>query len=172
MLSTTMKPLLCLAIGLAMLTPAVAKEPPVRIKCELQIQKSLRQAQPAELVFTLTNAGADMIQVLNWQTPFEGIRAPMFTVTRDGAEIEYRGPMLKRGAPRKEDYLVLKAGERRQAKVNLADAWDVAAPGRYTVKYSAHLFDVVAGPASTPRSLDEFKELTPSCKSVTFMRQP
>ena len=36
--------------------------------------------------------------------------------------------------------------------------------------YSAHLFDVVEGSASTPRSLDEFNELTPSCKSVTFTR--
>jgi hypothetical protein len=165
-----MKRLLCLAIGLAMLTPAFAKEQPVHIKCELQMEKSLSKAQPAQLVFTLTNAGADVLQVLNWQTPFEGIRAPMFTVTRDGAKLEYRGPMLKRGAPRKEDYLVLKAGERRQSKINLADAWDVAAPGRYTVKYAAHLFDVVKGPGSIPRSLDEFEEVTPSCKSVTFTR--
>ncbi len=142
----------------------------MRIQCELSIAKSLRAAQPAELVFTLTNAGEGVVQVLNWQTPFEGARAPMFTVVHDGAEVEYRGPMLKRSAPRKEDYLALKPGERRQAKINLADAWDVDAPGNYTVKYSAHLFDVVAGPASAPRSFDKFNEVIPSCNSVAFTR--
>jgi hypothetical protein len=165
-----MKWFLCLTIVLAGLTPAFAKEQSVRIQCELQIEKSLRNAQPAELVFTLTNAGADLIHVLNWQTPFEGIKAPMFAIVRDGAKVEYRGPMLKRGAPGKGDYLVLKAGERRQARINLAEAWDVDAPGHYTVKYSAHLFDVIAGPGFAPRSLDEFKEVTPNCNRVAFTR--
>jgi peptidyl-Lys metalloendopeptidase len=132
--------------------------------------KSLRNAEPAELVFTLTNAGENAVQVLNWQTPFEGIRAPMFTILRDGTEVEYRGPMVKRGAPRKEDYLTLKPGERQQARINLADAWDVDASGNYTVQYTAHLFDVIAGPASAPRSLDEFNEIPLSCNSVAFTR--
>jgi peptidyl-Lys metalloendopeptidase len=143
----------------------------VRVQCELSIAKVLRDAEPAELVFTLTNAGQGVVQVLNWQTPFEGIRAPMFTVLRDGTEVEYRGPMLKRGAPRKEDYLTLKPGERRQAKINLAEAWDVDASGNYTVQYVAHLFDVIAGPDSAPRGLDEFNEVTLSCNSVAFKRE-
>src|ERR1044072_5522198 len=142
---STMKRFLCIMTGLAVLSPAYAKEQSVRIQCELSIAKSLRSAQPAELVFALTNAGDDVVQVLNWQTPFEGIKAPMFTVKRDGVEVEYRGPMLKRGAPRKQDYLTLKPGERRQAHINLSGAWSVDAPGDYTVTYSAHLFDVIAG---------------------------
>jgi peptidyl-Lys metalloendopeptidase len=165
-----MKRLLCLATALTVLTPACAKEQPVRIECELSISKLLRDAQPAELVFTLTNVGKNPVQVLNWQTPFEGIRAPMFTVLRDGAEVEYRGPMLKRTAPRKEDYLTLKPGEQRRAQINLAEAWDLNAPGHYTVQYTAHLFDVIASPASAPRSLDDLHELTPSCNSVAFTR--
>jgi hypothetical protein len=166
----TMKRLLYLATALTALSPACSKEQPVRIQCELSIAKLLRDAQPAELVFTLTNAGKEVVQVLNWQTPFEGIRAPMFTVLRDGTEVEYRGPMLKRGAPRKEDYLTLKPGERQQAKIDLAEAWDVEASGNYTVRYTAHLFDVIANPASAPRGLDEFNEVTPSCNSVAFTR--
>jgi len=161
---------LCLAIALTALSSACAKEQPVRIQCELSIAKLLQASQPAELVFTLTNAGEGIVQVLNWQTPFEGIKAPMFNVLRDGAEVEYRGPMVKRGAPGKENYLTLKPGERRQAKINLADAWDVDAPGKYTVQYAAHLFDVVASPVSAPRSFDDFNEVTPSCNSVAFTR--
>jgi hypothetical protein len=168
--SITMKRLLCLAAALTVLSPACSKEQPVRIQCELSIAKVLQDAQPAELVFTLTNAGEEVVQVLNWQTPFEGIRAPMFTVLRDGAEVEYRGAMVKRGPPRKEDYLTLKPGERQQAKINLAQAWDVDAAGNYTVQYAAHLFDVIASPASAPRNLDELNEVTPSCNSVSFTR--
>lgn len=165
-----MKRLLCIMIGLAVLSPVYAKEQSVHIRCELSMAKLLRTAQPAELVFALTNAGDGVVQVLNWQTPFEGIKAPMFTVERDGMEVEYRGPMLKRSAPREQDYLMLKPGERRQVKINLADAWSVDAPGDYTITYSAQLFDVIAGPASAPRKLDEFKGVTPDCNTVAFTR--
>jgi peptidyl-Lys metalloendopeptidase len=121
-------------------------------------------------VFTLTNAGADVIQVLNWQTPFEGIKGPMFDVTRDGASVDYHGPMLKRGAPRKDNYVVLKPGERRAATINLSDGWEVDAPGSYTVEYTAQLFDVIEGSASASRSVDELSAMTPSCGSVAFTR--
>src|SRR5688572_24596697 len=101
-----MKRLLCLITLLAGLTPAGAQEEqPMRIRCELSMPKTLPSAQPAELAFTLINASDDVVQVLTWQTPFEGTKAPMFTVMRDGASVEYQGPMLKRGAPRKEHYL-------------------------------------------------------------------
>lgn len=165
-----MKHLLCLTTLLVALAPACAKEQTVRIQCELSMAGSLQGGQPAQLVFTLTNAGDAVVQVLNWQTPFEGIASPMFTIERDGAEVDYRGRMLKRGAPRKEDYLVLQPGERRQATIDLADAWDVEPVGNYKVEYSAHLFDVIAGPANAPRGLDEFNEFMPSCNSVTFTR--
>lgn len=144
----------------------------MRIRCELSVPKSLQTAQPAELVFTLINAGDDAVQVLNWQTPFEGIKAPMFDVARDGAEVAYRGRMLKRGAPKKEDYFALKPGERKQAKIDLADGWDVSVPGNYTVTYAAELFDVIAGAASAPRGLDEFNAVSLECNSVAFTRTP
>jgi peptidyl-Lys metalloendopeptidase len=142
----------------------------MRIRCEMSIAKSQPSSQAVELTFALTNAGDDVLQVLNWQTPFEGIRSPMFTLTREGAEVEYRGPMLKRGAPRKEHYLSLKPGERREAKINLAEAWDVERVGNYTVEYSAQLFDVIEGSTAAPRSLDELKPVTLKCNSVSFAR--
>lgn len=163
------KQLLCI-IGLTVLSSACANEQSVRIQCELSVAKSLQAAQPAELTFTLTNAGDDVVQVLNWQTPFEGIKAPMFNVQRDGAEVEYRGPMLKRGTPRQQDYLMLKPGERRQVSINLSDGWSVDVPGDYTVTYSAHLFDVISGPASAPRGFDELQGVTPKCNAVAFTR--
>jgi peptidyl-Lys metalloendopeptidase len=161
---------LCVTIALAMLSPACAQEQAMRIHCEMSIAKSQPSSQPVELTFALTNAGDDVLQVLTWQTPFEGIRSAMFTVTRDGTEVEYRGPMLKRAAPRKEQYLSLKPGERREAKINLAEAWDVEPVGSYTIEYSAQLFDVIEGTTAAPRSLDELNPVTINCKPVTFTR--
>jgi hypothetical protein len=169
-LSLATRRLLCLLIVSSGLTLACAEESPMRIRCELSMPKTLASAQAAELSFTLTNAGDAAIQFLNWQTPFEGIRAPMFEVTRGGVSVEYQGRMLKRGNPRKEDYVVLKPGEQKSATIDLSEAWDVSTPGSYTVEYAAELFDVISGTTSAPRSVDEFNAVTLNCGSVAFTR--
>ena len=162
----------CLIAGIAALTSACAQEQPVRIRCELSMPQAVTSTQPAELVFALTNEGEDTVRVLNWQTPFEGVRAPMFEVKRDGAEVEYRGRMVKRGAPAEEAYLELRPGERKEAKIDLAEGWDVAVPGSYTVAYAAELFDVVGDSVRVPRALEELAAMPLSCRAVTFVRQP
>jgi peptidyl-Lys metalloendopeptidase len=162
----------CLIAGIAALASACAQEQPMRIRCELSMPQTVTSTQPAELVFALTNEGKDTVRALNWQTPFEGVRAPMFDVRRDGVELEYRGRMVKRAAPAKEAYLELQPGERKEAKIDLADGWDVAAPGRYTVSYAAELFDVVDASMHVPRALDELAAMPLSCRPVTFVRQP
>ena len=143
----------------------------MRLRCELNMAKTLAPAQPATLVFALTNTGSEAIQILNWQTPFEGIQAPMFTVSRAGLELDYRGIMLKRAAPRAQDYFTLAPGERRQASIELAQGWDVTAPGKYTVEYAARLFDVIAGKATAPSAPGAFTSLELDCASVAFVRQ-
>lgn len=142
------------------------------VQCELTIAKTLAPHQAAALTFTLTNSGTEAVQVLNWQTPFEGIRAPMFTVKRNGNELEYRGVMVKRAAPRPQDYLAIGPAERRQATIDLAEAWDVTPAGSYTVEYSGELFDVVAGTAAVPSASGTFRSLSPKCKAAAFTRQP
>ena len=141
------------------------------LQCELSISASLTATQQAELVFTLTNAGTDALQVLNWHTPFEGVKAAMFTVQRDDTEVDYHGRMFKRGAPRKDDYFALEPGERREAKLDLAEGWDVSAPGTYKVEYAAQLFDVAPADASTPRSSDQFSAVALKCNAVSFTRE-
>jgi peptidyl-Lys metalloendopeptidase len=159
-----------LALGLGLAT-ACAKEQPMRLRCELNMAKTLAPAQPATLVFALTNTGRDALQILNWQTPFEGIRAPMFTVSRDGVELDYRGIMLKRAAPSAQDYFKLGPGERRQASIELAQGWDVTAPGKYTVEYAAQLFDVIAGEAIAPSVPGAFNPVELDCANLAFVRQ-
>ena len=166
-----MKRLSCLMIGIAALTSACAQEQPMRIRCELSMPKAVTSTQPAELVFALTNEGEDVVHVLAWQTPFEGVRAPMFDVRRDGVEVEYRGPMLKRAAPGKEAYFELQPAQRKEATIDLAAGWDVATPGEYTIEYVAELFDVASGSATVPRSLDGLEPMPLQCGSVKFVRE-
>jgi hypothetical protein len=152
------------------LTSACAKESSMDMRCELTMAQTLASTQPAELTFGLVNAGQQGIQVLSWQTPFEGIRAPLFTIKRDGEAVEYRGIMVKRGSPRKEDYLPFAAGERRNTKLDLAEGWDVSMPGAYTVEYSAQLFDVVPAAATVPSAPGRFHTVVPKCNTVSFVR--
>jgi peptidyl-Lys metalloendopeptidase len=159
---------LAIVLGLA---TACAKEQPMNLRCELSIARTLTPTQPATLVFALTNTGRETLQFLNWQTPFEGVRAPMFNVQRDGIDVDYRGIMVKRAAPRAEDYLLLPPGERRQATLDLAEGWDVAAPGKYSVKYSAQLFDVIAGQRTAPSGAGALHSVELDCASVAFVRQ-
>lgn len=142
----------------------------MQLLCELRIAPTLGASDKAELTFALTNQGPQSVQVLTWHTPFEGVRNPMFTIKRDAAELEYRGMMLKRGAPRAEQYMALQPGERREAKIDLADGWDVSAPGTYSITYTAELLDVVAGKGPAPRSSGEMQSMALSCPAVVFKR--
>lgn len=159
-------------IAFALTAACAAEEQPMRIRCELSMPETITSTQPAELVFALTNEGRDVVQALEWQTPFEGILAPMFDVTRDGEPIDYRGPMVKRAAPRPDSYFELRPGERKEARIDLGKGWDVSASGNYTVEYAAELFDVVSGSAPATRSLDQLAPLPLSCGAVRFVRQP
>jgi peptidyl-Lys metalloendopeptidase len=152
------------------LTQACAQERPMQLLCELQIAPTLAARDTAELTFALTNAGTQPVQVLTWHTPFEGVRNPMLAVKRDTKELEYRGMMLKRGPPRADAYLTLQPGERREARIDLAKGWEVAAPGIYTVEYVGELMDVIAGKSPAPRSSGAMQPLALSCPAVTFTR--
>lgn len=141
-----------------------------QLDCELEIARTLAASDKAELTFALRNASRQPVQVLTWQTPFEGVRNPMLTIKLDAVEVEYRGVMVKRAAPRADSYLTLQPGERREAKIDLATGWDVSAPGTYTIEYTGELLDVVSGKDSAPRSSGEMKSLALSCPAVTFTR--
>ena len=153
------------------LTQACAQERPMqRLVCELEIAQTLAVSDQAELTFALTNSSRQPVQVLIWQTPFEGVRNPMLTIKRGAAEVEYRGMMVKRGPPRADSYLALRPGERREARIDLATGWDVSAPGSYTIEYTSELLDVVIGNGPAPRSSGEMESVALSCPAVTFKR--
>jgi peptidyl-Lys metalloendopeptidase len=80
--------------------------------------------------------------VLKARTPFDGLSAPLFDITRDGAG-GYTGALIKRGKPTQADYYLLKPGASHTVKVELSALYDMSVSGDYAIRYrtaSPHLF--------------------------------
>jgi peptidyl-Lys metalloendopeptidase len=92
---------------------------------------------------TFTNTSGSPQYVLKSHTPFAGIDAPVFEITRDGQPVRYMGRLVKRAAPTAADYYLLKPGASYTVKVELSSLYDMATTGDYAVRYHAaspHLF--------------------------------
>lgn len=137
------------------------------LRCTLSAPAKAAAGQPVMLQFTLTNRGSAALDVLQWNTPFEGWFGSYVRVLRDGVELPYRGPQLKRGDPRKSAYFRLRAGQSRRASVDLALPFDLTQPGHYRVEPQLVLFDVVApGQGAIPRPRDQHAPRELACNAV------
>lgn len=142
------------------------------VQCELSAPAQVVAGQPVEVLFRLRNPTARPLFVLKWNTPLEGLRGDLFTVTRDGAEVPYRGPMLKRGDPSAEDYAQLAPGASVEANINLGLTYDVSQPGRYRVTFRPELLDVVPDAAQVPHTRAQFQALPVQCPAVELTVTP
>jgi peptidyl-Lys metalloendopeptidase len=138
------------------------------LECKLDSVHPLVAGGPVALRFRLTNRTAEPIWILRWNTPFEGWRGTLFTVTANGTEIPYQGPMVKRGDPVREDYVEIPAGESVSASVDLAEAYEIRQPGLYDVKVTGNLLDVAKGAASLPRPRDRHEPMALRCEGITL----
>jgi hypothetical protein len=160
--------LAALASCLAMATPAhsdsgtggASTPPPPALRCALHVPPRSIAGQPVPLRLTLHNPGPRALGVLRWQTPFEGgWFAPFVSLSFEGQELPYQGAMMKRGAPTADDYVRVAARGTRRAAVDLAQAFDLSRPGRYTLTPRVRLLDVredgaPAGAAMQEQALD------------------
>jgi peptidyl-Lys metalloendopeptidase len=104
---------------------------------------SLGKSDDVVVKVTFTNTSGSPQYVLKSHTPFEGVSAPVFEVTRDGQPVRYLGKIVKRAAPTAADYYLLKPGASYTVKVELSALYDMATTGDYAVRYhaaSAQLF--------------------------------
>ncbi|WP_394842151.1 M35 family metallo-endopeptidase [Pendulispora brunnea] len=120
---------------------------------------SLGPSEGFSVTVTWTNGTQRSLRLLKWNTLVDGIREPLFVVTRDGAAVEYIGRHYKRGAPRPQDYVVLEPGESLTNTVDLAEAYDLSVSGQYAVHF-AEGAELVSNEVSTwvegrPWALDE-----------------
>jgi hypothetical protein len=155
-------------------TQAVSEQPGTPVKAEptksiypesqesdltakIDVPTSLNSGVIVMAVFTLTNTSSDGFYVLKWFTPLEGIAGDIFRVERDGAELPYRGKLVKRGPPISEDYVWLEAGESVSAEVDLAEGYDFSQAGQYTIQFRSPQISQVAKTGT--EKADSFEEL-------------
>lgn len=119
-----------------------AQQQDVLLAWRLQAPELARSGEPVELRFTLTNHGAEPLWVLAWYTPLEGMWGDIFVVHLDGERLAYQGPMVKRAAPAREDYVLLRAGESVTEEIDLALGYPLDGSGRLTVAFRGRLLDV------------------------------
>ncbi|HEY9063568.1 MAG TPA: hypothetical protein VIO33_01200 [Burkholderiaceae bacterium] len=137
------------------------------LACTLRAPAQVAAGAPVPLRFTFSNRSAQALQVLEWGTPLEGWFAAYVEVTRDGVALPYRGPMIKRGDPTRDEYQRIAAHRTRRATVDLAQPFDLAQPGLYRVTPRLTLFDVVVdGAAPLPRSREQQAAQPLPCNAV------
>ncbi|UVW27918.1 M35 family metallo-endopeptidase [Massilia sp. H6] len=84
---------------------------------------------------TITNASDTPHYILKSRTPFSGIEEALFDVKRDGEPVPYLGAHIKRAAPTRSDYFVLKPGASHTVKVELSGLYDMSVSGDYQISY-------------------------------------
>jgi peptidyl-Lys metalloendopeptidase len=117
----------------------------------VKIEDSFRSHHTARVKMILTNKSNQDLSVLTWNTPLDRLVTDCLEVTVDGKTIEYDGPVVKRGAPTPDDYIVIKAGQSVETEFPVSDAYDTSKPGTYHVKLKNPLPDVA--PKQTHRGL-------------------
>lgn len=87
----------------------------------------------------LTNTSSRTVRMPAWQLPGQFLQSDLFEVTRDGREVGYEGPMIKRGLPQAADFVILRPGQTYRTTVDLSAFYDLSRTGEYTVAFKAPL---------------------------------
>lgn len=142
--------------------PAMA----TNLTCTMSVPPRLKLGEPVELRFQLTNPSAQQLYVLDWHTPFEGLLNNYLLVTRNGTELPYEGPMLKRGPPSADDYVSLAPGASAEGTVDVSLAYDFKQPGHYRIEFRGTLMDVATQKPEGTRPLDTHRSVEVRCPAV------
>jgi peptidyl-Lys metalloendopeptidase len=133
--------LLKLAVGAAVLAMSMAAQAATAnngVVVSVAPEKaSMGKNDDVVVKVTFTNTSGSPQYVLKSHTPFDGVSAPVFEVTRDGQPVRYMGKLVKRAAPTAADYYLLKPGASYTVKVELSSLYDMATTGDYAVTYHA-----------------------------------
>ncbi|CTP85977.1 protease [Xanthomonas translucens pv. arrhenatheri] len=92
-----------------------------------------------QVAVTVRNSGERVARVPKWELPLGELDASLFEVQRDGRAVDYVGRLVKRAAPRAEDFVTLQQGEARHAQIDLGNAYDLSRSGNYTITLNASL---------------------------------
>ena len=111
-----------------------AKEQPISV--DMACHKALSTVACS---FEFTNNANEDLYLLKRDTPLEGLFSPFITVFLDNNPIQYEGIFAYRIPPTKDEFILLKAGDRISATVQVTDVFRFDTDGLYTVRYSKPL---------------------------------
>ena len=113
------------------------------LSANLELNSKHYQASDKQIVkFTLTNNSDEILSVLKWGTPLEGINDDMFWVQKGEEVAVYLGRIMKQAAPRPEDYATLNPKESISTDFNTSNVYDISNSGNYTVEFDSHVLDI------------------------------
>jgi hypothetical protein len=145
--------------------PAAPAQP---LECLMEAVHPLVAGGPVALRFRLVNRTDGPLWVLRWNTPVEGWRGTIFTVTFQGTDLSYQGPTVKRGDPGREEYVEITPQDSLNVSLDLAEAYDVKRPGQYQVRVTGSLFDVTKDAAAVPRPRGKQQPMALKCEPLTL----
>jgi len=95
-----------------------------------------------KLPVSITNDSPQKSFLLKWRSPFDELEGLYsFVITKNGNQMEYKGPVALRLAPRNIDFLSFEPGQTRDVTVNLTKAFDFEEVGWYQVQIVMKLLD-------------------------------
>jgi len=115
-------------------------------------RQSLTRSDDVVVTVTIRNTSNATRYLLKWQTPFAGVQAPLFDVTRDGLPVSYLGIQARRAPPTAADFVALAPGMARSSRVELSALYRMDITGAYSARYRADRLQVYGRPdASRPQ---------------------
>lgn len=127
---------LFLALSAIMITKGTALASVDGVTVTLSVDApSFAEDQPVVVHVTISNPTDHPVKVLKWHTLVDDVEGPLFSIERDGLPVAYTGPLYKRPAPTKEDYVHLKGGESITQDVDIALYYDLSVSGFYRIMY-------------------------------------
>ncbi|WP_440966838.1 M35 family metallo-endopeptidase [Massilia sp. GER05] len=117
-------------------------------------RQSVAGSQDIVVTVTIRNKSRTWQTLPKWQTPFAGVQAPLFDVTRDGLPVSYLGIQVKRAPPTSADLIALAPGAARSSRVELSALYRMDITGAYTIRYRADRLQAAAAPLAASVWID------------------
>ena len=102
------------------------------VSLDMSCEKSLSAVACS---FEFLNVADEDYYLLKRNTPLEGLISQFIAVSYEGRPLKYEGKLIHRDPPTKDEFVLLKAGQRIAATVQINDAFTLNDDGSYTVEY-------------------------------------
>ena len=119
------------------------------LTASIQTAPRYEVGDPVECEITITNNADEDYYLLARETPLEGLRSDIFTVSKGRKLMPYDGIVLKRGAPTTSEFTLIKAKSEWKGTVDISTAYYFTSAGTYTMHLN---MDATFGKERSPES--------------------